>query len=86
MKKSVINWHETAKELPEPTAYEKTLDNGKVLKWKVEEPLLVIWEGRVKPSRYFPDTQTWEGHTKEQIPENWVMLKEINILTGDDNV
>lgn len=57
MKKSVINWHETAKELPEPTAYEKTLDNGKVLKWKVEEPLLVIWEGRVKPSRYFPDTQ-----------------------------
>lgn len=83
--KSIIDWHETAKELPEPTNYEKALENGKTMKWKVDEPLLVIWEGKVKPSRYLSDTQTWEGHTKEQTPAYWVMLKEINILTEQDN-
>lgn len=80
MKKSVINWHETAKELPQPTEYERGQS-----KWSVNEPLLVIWNDKIKPSRYFPDTQTWEGHTKDQVPPYWVMLKEINILTGDDN-
>lgn len=78
--KSIINWHETAKELPEPTPYEKQTIDGRIIKWEVDEPLLVIWEGRVKPSRYLSDLQTWDGHTKEQIPEYWVMLKEIKIL------
>lgn len=77
---SIINWHETAKELPEPTPHSKEAKNGRIIKWKVDEPLLVIWEGRVKPSRYLSDLQMWEGHTKEQIPEYWVMTKEIKIL------
>ena len=82
--KTVFNWHETAKELPEPTKYEKDLGNGKITKWEVDEPLLVIWEDRVKPSRYFPKTNTWEGHTKEQVPEYWIKLKEIKWEKDDE--
>ena len=78
--RSIINWHETAKELPEPTPHEKVALDGRVIKWKVDEPLLVIWEGRVKPSRYLHELGTWDGHTKEQIPPYWVMLKEIKLL------
>ena len=77
--KSIINWHKTSEGLPQPTKYEKEF-NGKLLKYEVEEPLLVIWNGKVKPSRYFPKLDTWEGHTKEQVPEYWIMLKEIEIL------
>lgn len=77
--KTVIRWHDTTKELPEPTKYEKELKNGKVLKWEVEEPLLVIFkkENRIKPSRYFPKTDSWEGHTKDEVPEYWVKIKEL---------
>lgn len=84
--RTIIKWHETAKELPQKTKYSKTFKNGKTIEWEVEEPLLVIFkkENRIKPSRYFPKTDTWEGHTKDEIPEYWVTIKELNWIDEDD--
>lgn len=80
MKYSFIEWHETAKELPEPIVKTK----GKAT-WTVNEPLLVIWNGRVKPSEYDSKSNTWLGHTEEQVPQYWIKLSEIEILSEDDN-
>ena len=71
----MIKWHETAKELPQPVE----LTNGKT-KWTVNEPLLVIWENKVKPSEYDAKTNTWLGHTDQEVPAYWVKLKEIEIM------
>lgn len=38
---------------------------------------VIIWKGKVKRSRYFWDTETWEGHTKDQVPEYWIKIKDI---------
>lgn len=80
MKYSLIQWHSTIKELPQPTQY-----SSHKTTWFVDEPLLVIWNGRVKPSQYDHKTKTWAGHTKEQIPQYWVTLKEIEILEKENN-
>lgn len=76
--KTVIKWHKTSEEMPKPTHH--CIGN---LKWEVDEPLLVILEGRVKPSRWLSDQKTWEGHTKTQIPEYWIMLKELTFFDED---
>lgn len=78
--KTIIKWHETAKELPETTKYSKTFENGKELEWEVEEPLLVIYpkENRIKPSSYNPKTKKWAGHVEGDVPPYWVKIKELS--------
>lgn len=69
-----IEWHETKKELPKP----KEIEIGKSI-ILVDEPCLVIYKGKVKPSSYISKEKRWSGHTEEQTPEYWVKLIEIDI-------
>lgn len=78
--KTIINWHETKKELPEVKVI-KIQGKEKEKVFEVDEPLLVIWENRVKPSRYLHETETWEGHTKNEVPEYWVKYSELTFLS-----
>ena len=45
----------------------------------IDEECLVIWEGKVKRSRYLTDQQRWEGHLKEEVPEYWFKIKDLEI-------
>ena len=77
--KTVIKWHKTSEEMPQPTKYTK----GN-FSWEVDEPLLVIWKGKVKPSKWIPSEQYWEGHTQNQTPPYWVYFKELIVEEDDD--
>lgn len=74
--KTIINWHKTSEELPEQKEI-KLKSKGKEKVYLFDEPCLVIWENHIKPSRYITKENRWEGHTKEQVPEFWVKLKEV---------
>ena len=78
--KSVILWNKTSEKLPEQTHFHTGVFNKKTGKEIIniqEDECLVIWKGKVKRSRYFAETQTWEGHTKDQVPEYWIKIKDI---------
>jgi len=78
--KSVILWNKTSEKLPEQTEFHtgviNKLSNEEIINY-IDDACLVIWKGKVKPSRYFAKTQTWEGHTKDQAPEYWIKIKDI---------
>lgn len=42
-----------------------------------DDECLVIWEGKIKRSRYLTEEKRWEGHTKEQTPEYWVFIRDL---------
>ena len=78
--KSVILWNKTSEKLPEPTHFHTGVCNkktGKEIINIIDDECLVIWKGKVKRSRYFAETQTWEGHTQDQVPEYWIKIKDI---------
>ena len=72
---TVIKWHETAKGLPEQKIIKMKNHKGEYL-LKIDEPCLVIWEGKIKPGRYLTEEKRWEGHTEEQVPAYWIKLKD----------
>lgn len=78
--KSVINWHETAKELPEPKKIIVKGKSGKEHTLEIDEWCLVIWNNRIKPSRWLHEEKKWDGHTKDQIPAYWVKYDEIGFV------
>ena len=80
---TVIRWHKSSDELPEPTKLSQIIPtkNG-VHKEKtilIDDECLVVWNGKVKRSRYLSDLQRWEGHMENQIPEYWIKIKEIGV-------
>lgn len=78
-----IKWHKTSEEMPEQKIV--MLKNKKGLyEYKIDEPCLVIWENRVKPSRYLTEQKRWEGHTETEVPEYWVKLSELKTEEKDD--
>ena len=81
--KTLIEWHKTSEEMPEQKII--MLKNKKGLyEYKIDEPCLVIWENRIKPSRYLTEQKRWEGHTEAEIPEYWVKLSELKTEAKDD--
>lgn len=81
--KTTINWNKTSEGLPEPTS---GVAITRVLKGKqitqeilIDDECLVIWQGKVKRSRYLSEQKRWEGHLENQVPEYWVKIKDLEI-------
>jgi hypothetical protein len=74
-----IKWHKTSEELPKQSCYKVGVSakTGKDIVSIVDDDCLVIFEGKIKRSKYLKDSNRWEGHTEEQIPEYWVKIKEL---------
>jgi len=74
-----IKWHKTSEELPKQSCYKVGVNakTGKDIVSLVDDDCLVIFEGKIKRSKYLKDSNHWEGHTEEQIPEYWVKIKEL---------
>ena len=70
--RTFIYWHKTSEELPK----QKEVGAGKK-KVLIDEPCLVIYEGRIKPSKYITEEQRWEGHMPFEVPDYWVKLNEL---------
>ena len=81
--KTTINWNKTSEGLPEPTvgiAMAKTPKGKQITKEiAIDDECLVIWQGKVKRSRYLSDQKRWEGHLENQVPEYWVKIKDLEI-------
>lgn len=75
---TIINWHATAEMLPEQKEIKLKTKGGET-SYFVDEPCLVIWEGKIKPSRFITKENRWEGHTEKQVPAYWIKLKELNM-------
>lgn len=76
--KTIIKWHKTAEELPEQKEIKIKNKKGET-SYFIDEPCLVIWEDKVKPSRFLTKENRWEGHTEEQVPEFWVKINELTV-------
>ena len=78
---SEIKWNKTSEGLPEPSVYNVGFNKrtNKEILSIVDDDLLVIWDGKVKRSRYLSEDKRWEGHTENEIPEYWVKIKDIEI-------
>lgn len=76
-----ILWHKTSDELPEQTVTNAGINSltGTDILIFTDDECLVIWEGKVKRSRYLKNEDRWEGHLKNQIPEYWVKIKELKV-------
>ena len=76
---SYILWHNTSEELPEQSCYKIGVNakTGKDIVSIVDDECLVVFEGKIKRSKYLAESKRWEGHTEEQIPEHWVKIKEL---------
>lgn len=76
-----IKWHETKNELPKQKQIELGIvkKTGKRAIGFIDEECLVIWNGKVKRSKYIKEQNRWEGHLEEQIPDYWVKISEIEI-------
>lgn len=74
--KTLISWRKTSEELPERELVFEGVKN----KIYVDKPVLVVWEGKIKPSRYISEQSRWEGHTKDQIPEYWTYVDEMEFV------
>lgn len=73
---TIINWHKTSDGLPEPRTNVINTSKGQIIDI-IDEPCLVIYEGRIKPSRYLTKEGRWEGHLKNQIPDFWIKFSEM---------
>ena len=76
-----IQWHKTSEELPKQSCYKLGVNKktGEDKLCYFDDDLLVIWEGKIKRSKYLTEIKRWEGHTEEQIPEYWVKIKELEL-------
>lgn len=76
-----IEWHKTSEELPKQSCYKVGVNakTGKDIVSIVDDDCLVILDGKIKRSKYLKDSNRWEGHTEEQIPEYWVKIKDLRI-------
>ena len=76
-----IQWHNTNEELPEQSCYKVGVNvkMGKDIISIVDDECLVVFEGKIKRSKYIKESNRWEGHTEEQIPEYWVKIKELEL-------
>lgn len=76
-----IFWHETSKELPKQRAvsYGINKKTGKEIISKIDDECLIIWQGKVKRSRYLTEQKRWEGHLEEQAPKYWVKINELEV-------
>lgn len=77
--KTTIRWHRTDEELPKQKQIELGIvkKTGKPAIGFVDEECLVIWNDKVKRSKYITSQKRWEGHLEEQVPEYWVKISEI---------
>ena len=78
---TIIEWNKTSESLPEQRVinHGKNKKTGEDVLSYIDEECLVIWEGKVKRSRYLTDQQRWEGHLKEEVPEYWFKIKDLEI-------
>lgn len=49
-----------------------------------DDECLVIWQGKIKRSRYLTEEQRWEGYLEEQIPEYWVFIRDLKFIEKDN--
>lgn len=54
--------------------------NGEDLVSIVDDECLVIFEGKIKRSRYLTAEKRWEGHKETQIPEYWIKIRYIKFV------
>ena len=73
---TLINWHKTSDSLPEPRINIINTPKGQITDL-VDEPCLVIYNGRIKTSRWLSKEQRWEGHLKDQTPDFWIKFSEM---------
>lgn len=76
-----IQWHKTSQELPKQSCYKVGVNakTGKDIVSIVDDECLVVLDGKIKRSKYIKSTDQWDGHKKEQIPEYWVKIKELEL-------
>ena len=81
---SVIKWNRTSEVLPEENVVIVPDKRGVLHKVSVPRRVLVWWDGKVKPSAYFPKEERWEGHLKEQVPAYWAYVDELKHINDVD--
>lgn len=80
---SAFTWNKTA-DVGVPLQREvncgKHKKTGNDIIIKYDDECLVIYNGCIKRSRYLTEEKRWEGHTKEQIPEYWIKIRDIKYI------
>lgn len=77
--KTTIDWKETNKSLPEQTITTCKGKNGKEIVNKFDDECLVIYQGKVKRSRYLTEFKRWEFFAENEVPEYWCKIKELEL-------
>lgn len=78
---TIINWNKTSEGVPPQTVVNCGKDKkGKDIIISTDDECLVIHKGKVKRSRYLTDQQRWEGHLKDQTPEYWFKIRDLEIV------
>ena len=78
---TTIFWHTTSDELPEQRIVNHGVNpktNEPIIS-KIDDECLVVWQGKVKRSRYLTEQKRWEGYVEGQAPAYWVKLSEIEV-------
>lgn len=81
---SVIKWNRTSEILPEDKVEIVAGKNGILHKVYVPRRCLVWWDGKIKPSAYFSKEDRWDGHLKEQVPNWWAYVDEVQHINEND--
>ena len=81
---SVIKWNRTSEILPEDKVEIVAGKNGILHKVYVPRRCLVWWDGKIKPSAYFSKEDRWDGQLKEQVPNWWAYVDEVQHINEND--
>ena len=78
---TIIFWHTTSEKLPEQRIVNHGVNpktNEPIIS-KIDDECLIIWQGKVKRSRYLTEQKRWEGHLEEDTPKYWVKINELEV-------
>lgn len=76
---TIIKWHKTSEEMPEQrfTLHGKNKFTGEPIVMAHDDACLIIYDGKIKHSRYLTEAERWEGCLPGQTPEYWVKFNEL---------
>lgn len=57
---------------------------GKNIVTLYDDECLVIYQGKIKRSRYLTEEQRWEGHLKGQTPEYWMFIRDLKFIEKEN--
>ena len=62
----------------------KNKKTGKDIITVCDDDCLVIYEGKVRRSRYLTEGQRWEWFIKGQTPEYWVFIRDLKFIEKEN--